>query len=38
MNEAFIELLFGIVVFVVFFFGFRHLQARKKRNTPPKNE
>ena len=38
MSEAFIELLFWIVVFAVFFFGFRHLQARKKRDKPPKDE
>lgn len=30
MNEAFLELLFWIVVFVVFFYGFRWLQKRKK--------
>ncbi|MFK7762027.1 MAG: hypothetical protein AB8B62_02100 [Roseobacter sp.] len=30
MSEAFVELLFWIVVFVVFFFGFKRLQNRKK--------
>ena len=38
MGEAFTELLFWIVIFVVFFFGFRWLQNRKKRNTPPKDD
>lgn len=37
MSEAFIELLFWIVVFVLFFFGFRWLQKRKK-NKDTKNE
>ena len=37
MSEAFTELLFWIVVFVVFFFGFRWLQNRKK-NKEPKND
>lgn len=30
MSEASIELLFWIVVFFVFFFGFRWLQKRRK--------
>ncbi len=30
MSEATQELLFWIVIFVVFFFGFRWLQKRKK--------
>lgn len=30
MSEAFTELMFWIVVFVVFFFGFKKLQQRKK--------
>ena len=30
MSEALTELLFWIVVFVVFFYGFRWLQKRKK--------
>lgn len=32
MSEAFLELLFWIVVFVAFFFGFRWLQQRKKKD------
>ncbi|MFK7744417.1 MAG: hypothetical protein AB8B47_05145 [Roseobacter sp.] len=32
MSEALTELLFWIVIFVVFFFGFKWLQDRKKRN------
>jgi hypothetical protein len=31
MSEALIELLFWVVVFVVFFYGFKWLQNRKKR-------
>ncbi len=38
MSEAFTELLFWIVIFVVFFFGFRWLQNRKKRDNPPKDD
>lgn len=30
MSEALTELLFWVVVFVVFFYGFRWLQKRKK--------
>ncbi|MEM9577346.1 MAG: hypothetical protein AAF999_10075 [Pseudomonadota bacterium] len=30
MSEAFVELLFWIVVFLVLFFGFRKLQKRKE--------
>ena len=38
MSEAFTELLFWIVIFVVFFFGFRWLQNRKKSDNPPKDD
>lgn len=38
MGEAFLELLFWIVIFLVFFFGFKWLQNRKKRDAPPKDE
>lgn len=31
MNEALIELIFWIVVFIAFFYGFKWLQNRKKR-------
>ncbi len=31
MGKAFFELLFWIVVFAVFFYGFRWLQNRKKK-------
>jgi hypothetical protein len=30
MSEAFVELLFWIVVFIIFFFGFKKLQKRKE--------
>ena len=30
MSEALLELVFWIVVFVAFFFGFKRLQKRKK--------
>lgn len=32
MSESAIELLFWIAVFIVFFFGFRWLQQRKKKD------
>lgn len=30
MGESFVELLFWIVVFIIFFFGFKKLQKRKE--------
>lgn len=38
MSEAFIELLFWMVIFVVFFFGFKWLQNRKKRKEAEKEK
>lgn len=38
MSEALMELLFWIVVFVVFFYGFRWLQTRKKNKEAEKDE
>lgn len=38
MSEALFELLRWIGIFLVFFFGFRWLQNRKKRDTPPEDE
>jgi len=38
MSEAFIELLFWIVIFIAFFFGFRWLQNRKKRKDGDKDK
>ncbi|MEM1076228.1 MAG: hypothetical protein AAF665_07015 [Pseudomonadota bacterium] len=38
MSEALIELLFWIVVFLVFFFGFKRLQNRKKSRVSETDE
>ena len=38
MGGAFTDLLFWIVIFIVFFFGFRWLQKRDKSDTPPKDD
>jgi len=38
MSEAFIELLFWIVIFGIFFFGFRWLQGRKKHKNAEKEK
>lgn len=38
MREAFIDLLFWIVIFIVFFYGFKWLQNRKKRKEDDKDK
>lgn len=38
MSEAFIELIFWVVIFIVFFFGFKRLQNRKKNKNAEKEK
>lgn len=38
MNEALLELIFWIVVFIAFFYGFKWLQNRKKNRKPQSAE
>lgn len=35
MSDALYELIFWIVVFIAFFFGFRWLQKRGREDSPP---
>lgn len=38
MTDALVDLLFWIVVFLVFFYGFRWIQSRKKKKNSDENE